>query len=371
MINSESFFCHLPFVSVLTDGHSARPCCKYEGPQMNLTGYISNPTLVTMKKQLWQGKAPAQCQQCVTDESNSGKSNRTLANNFHSHLSEEVLAQDETYTSIRFVDVVGSNVCNLQCLPCEFGSYKRSKELYNLGLTQNIPIYREIRSVAKIVDLDMEGLTLCSGEPFYDKQCWTLLNLLVETHKSKKIKLDINTNLTAVTEGKLDWLSENFQQVLIKGSIDGVDNANHYLRYPSDWHQITTAVEYILCRPNIKFVITTALSNLGLLKYHQLVKYFSSLGVKDFFISQVSSPGCLHAGNLPRTIKDILLCDFQDLLLCPNLSDRAQNAIETCVNLCRNDHPWQADPLVEFLIKHDQHRGTNWRSVWPNLAEHC
>lgn len=371
MTDSKSFFCHLPFVSIMTDGQSAQPCCKYKGVPMPLTGYDSNPVLLEIKNQLWHGKTPTECHACVVDEYQSGKSNRTLANAFHDHLSQEVFSKDSSYTAIRFVDVVGSNVCNLQCLPCDYGSYRRSKELYDLGYRKNIPIHTEIFSIEKIVSLDIETLTLCSGEPLYDKQCWMLLHSLVDKNKSQKINLDINTNLTGITEVKLDWLCKNFRKVLFKGSIDSIDSANDYLRYPSHWNQITAAVHAICNRSNIEFIVTTALSNLSLLKYHHLVKYFSSLGVKDFFISQVSSPSSLHAANLPGPIKDQLLCHYLDLLTWPNLSDRTKNALQTCVNLCRNDYPWQANTLIEFLDRHDQHRQTNWRSVWPNLAEYC
>lgn len=370
-MSQNSFFCHLPFVNIDTDGKSARPCCKYSGPVMSLKNYSNNAVLVEMKKKLWTGQAPKECGRCVLEERISGKSLRMLANDFHPHLTQEVRQRDAGYDAIRFVSVVGSNVCNLQCLPCETGSYKRSAELHALGFHLIKPMLKEIQDIDNIAELDLETVTLCSGEPFYDKQTWRLLDLLVKNGRSAKIKLDINTNLTGITSAKLDWLSKNFHEVLIKGSIDSYGEANDYLRYPSEWTEIHDAVECIINHKQIQFVITTALSNLSLLGYHVLLQYLRSKGIKDFFISQVLTPDVLQAANLPQTIKKQLLPYYRNLMADLTLTDRAQTAVQTCINICENDLPWRAEPLIHYLDTHDRHRNTSWRSLWPDLARIC
>ena len=372
MTDRPEFFCHLPFVSLLTDGVRAVPCCKFKSQShISLSGYEQNPEISEIKKLLFNGIAPKQCQNCVNEEKHSGKSFRTLANDFHPHLSAEVRDKDHSYSSLRHVDVVGSNVCNLQCLPCEHGSYKRSKELYELGYNSIAPVLRSIDNIETIADLPITHITLCSGEPFYDKKSWAILERLVERSKSAQIRLDINTNLTSTTSDRLDWLIENFAEVWIKGSIDGIEETNCYLRYPCRWSEVIESVNMILARPKIKFVVTTALSNLSLLTYSKLVDDFLSRGVTDFFISQVTTPSVLQSSNLPALLKKRLRQDLETIKSRPYLTDRTRDALDLCITVCENDSHWSSDELRAFLDAHDRSRQTNWQNTWPELVEFC
>jgi sulfatase maturation enzyme AslB (radical SAM superfamily) len=372
MTNQQDFFCHLPFVSVLTNGITAAPCCKFQSKSpIPLDNYNTHPEIIEVRKLLFDGTAPAQCATCVLEEKQSGKSFRTLANDFHPDLSKEVKAHNAKYINLRFVDVVGSNICNLQCLPCESSSFKRSQELYELGFRPTIPIVQNIENIRKIADLPIESLTLCAGEPFYDKQTWNLLELVVQKTKSRRIRLDINTNLTGITVDRLQWLESNFDQIWIKGSIDGLGNTNDYLRYPSKWHVILESVDMILSRPQVNFVITTALSNLSLLTYPTFINHFLSKGVRDFFISQVTHPQVLNCSNLPEHLKTKVRSDLESLAARSDLTDRTRDAIDLCINLCLDDYAWTPKPLTEFLDAHDELRHSNWRQTWPQLAGLC
>jgi sulfatase maturation enzyme AslB (radical SAM superfamily) len=366
------FFCQLPFVAMDTDGKSAKPCCVWTGPYMPLKGYETNPKLIEIKNKLFKGESPNECNTCVKQEMLTKKSFRILANEFHPTISEEILAHDASYSSIRNVQIVGSNVCNLQCLPCLDSSFKRSKELHDIGFINQMPKLRTISDIDLIANLDdIEQLTLCSGEPFYDKNSLRLLDLLVQNGKSRRLRLDINTNLTCITQDRMNYLVENFNRVLIKGSIDGIHEAHEYLRYPSSWQEIQESVEILMSMPDVEFVVTTALSNLSLLGYTDLMKHLLDMGVKYFFISNVASPAVLSSSNLPTQLKHEICQQLIDLKETTTLSDRAINSLDTCINICNNTHPWTPDPLINFLQKHDNFRKTNWRKIWPKLAEYC
>lgn len=367
-----NFFCHLPFVSIETNGYSATPCCVWSGPAIPIQAYQHDIALLDAKKKLWQGRAPKECNRCVSEEANSGTSFRTLANDFHPHLTQEVLAKEPSYSNIRYVSVIGSNICNLQCLPCEFGSYKRSKELHDIGYSKSIPVLRKLSDVENIANFkNIEQLTLCSGEPFYDKDSWRLIDVLVTNKRSKQIRLDINTNLTSITQEKIDYLVDNFNHVLIKGSVDGIHAAHEYLRYPASWQEIDQSVGLLLATPGIDLVITTALSNLSLLGYHELIKWFTNQGVRDFFISGVTQPRALHNGNLPWQLKQETANKLKDLIKPDLMTNRTCYSIEMCINICQNEHAWDAKLFSDFMHRHDDIRATNWRNTWPALAEFC
>jgi organic radical activating enzyme len=366
-----TFFCHLPFVSVDTDGRQARPCCAFTSPPIPLDGYESNPIIIDTKQKLFRGIQPEGCVKCVEAEKLSGKSFRILANEFHPHYTKEVLDHDDTYSNLKIVNVVGSNICNLKCLPCYGGSYVREKERFQLGLIKSLPQVQKIENISKIIKSDIKQITLCAGEPFYDRDSWNLLQVLATTGQSKQIRVDINTNLTHITDEKLDFLSHNFDSVLIKGSIDGIGAVNDYLRYPSQWHTIEKSVDLILRRREISFVVTTALSNLSLLRYHELFAWAQSKKILNCFITHVLGPKVLSCNNLPEITKQNLKTIYQNLQSTSGLSDRSSYALELCYNLCQKkdiNHSFSMIELSQYLDLHDQHRGTNWRTVFHELT---
>jgi sulfatase maturation enzyme AslB (radical SAM superfamily) len=352
-----------------TNGRHARPCCNFTSQPISLDDYESNPIIIDIKQKLFQGIQPKECTRCAETEKLSGKSFRTLANEFHPHYTQQILDNDDTYSLIQTVNVVGSNKCNLKCLPCYQGSYVRDKELFKLGLIENKPRVRKLENISKIINSNITHITLCSGEPFYDLDSWNLLQALAETGQSKQIRLDINTNLTNITNEKLDFLSCNFNSVLIKGSIDGVGSVNDYLRYPSQWHIIEKSVDLILSRPEISFVVTTALSNLSLLRYHELFAWCQSKKIYDCFITQVTNPKPLSCNNLPKKTKQNLNFLYQDLKKIPGLSDRSNYVLDMCQALCRHDsdYDFNIKELYAFLNLHDDYRITDWKTVFPEL----
>jgi sulfatase maturation enzyme AslB (radical SAM superfamily) len=295
-----------------------------------------------------------------------------LANEFHPHYTKEVLDHDDTYSNLKIVNVVGSNICNLKCLPCFGSSYVRDKELFQLGLINSLPQVRKLGNISKIIKSDIKQITLCAGEPFYDRDSWNLLQALANTGQSKQIRVDINTNLTHITDEKLDFLSHNFNSVWIKGSIDGIEAVNDYLRYPSQWHTIEKSVDLILSRREISFLVTTALSNLSLLRYYELFAWCESKKIFNRFITQVTHPRLLSCDNLPDTTKQNLKIIYQDLKSTPGLSDRTSYALKICSTLCQNSKPdknFSMPALSAYLDLHDNHRGTNWRTVFPELTD--
>jgi len=370
MDSQQGFFCHLPYVAIETNGKNARPCCEYT-QSLPLNGYEQHPILLTTKHDLWQDQVPSGCTRCHESEKHTGKSLRILAETFHPEISIEVKKHDKNYSHLRTVSVTGSNVCNLKCLPCELGSFTRSQELYKLGFLQQKPSSWQIQDPESIADLDFSHLILCAGEPLYDKNSLRLLEILIERKKSRSLRLDINTNLTGIDQSTLRWLTDNFDSILIKGSIDAVGSANDYLRYPSSWHQIESAVDLILANNHVNFVVTTALSNLSLLRYHDLVEWSLARGIEDMFITQVQSPRALACGRFFQERALDCLDRLGSFLSTPNLSNRTKYCIDLCMNLCKNtlvpDSNQDFADLRHFLDRHDEERGTNWRDVWPEL----
>jgi sulfatase maturation enzyme AslB (radical SAM superfamily) len=370
-MTSSDFFCHLPFTAIEINGEFAKPCCNFSSDPIPLDGYESNSIILDVKKKLFRSVVPRQCNLCVEQEKHSGKSLRTLANEFHPDYTKEVLNHGDTYSSLQTVTITGSNTCNLKCLPCYNGSYVRSEELHKLGIIKTQAKVQRFRDMEKILRYDIKQLTLCAGEPFYDKDTWELIHTLVHSGKSKDIRLDINTNLTFINNENLDFLSGNFASVMIKGSIDGVGSANDYLRYPSKWQTIEQSVDLIQKHKNISFVVTTALSNLSFLQYHKLFKWCHSRQIINCFISHVLDPQILSYYNLPIVFKQNLFAIYQDLMDLPELSNRSIYTLNALQTLCKDDTDpgFDKSTLISYLDTHDRHRGTDWKTVFPELLD--
>ena len=371
-----SFFCNLPFTEILSlDGEHAIPCCVFKTTKLiPVESYKNNKQIFEVKKQLLQGQQPVQCQACVNDEKSSGTSFRTISEKFRSDVSEKIKQTNSPdHWEIKNVTILTSNVCNLKCLPCSRASYVRDVELQKLKLSTHIPIATRNKELDYLIDLPFEKLTLLGGEPFYDGVTFDTLEKLVRTGRSKNILLDLNTNMTFVTRERLAFLNKNFKSVTLKASIDGIGEVNDYLRYPSNWSTIAANITLANSFNHIDVIITTALSNLSLIKFYQVIEWAAEHNF-NLFVTPVSSPAVLRAPLLPTALKAQLLPIYLELKerLGGKVRDRTEHCIDTCINLCSNSNE-DTEDFAEFLNwinLHDQHRGNSLLQVFPELIDY-
>jgi len=369
-----SFFCNLPFTEVISNGTNIRPCCVMrKNVEVNIDNYFNDAEMITIKRQLLDGQAPRQCFACVSSERTDGHSPRIMAEQFYPELSRHIKEKnDATYYNIKSVSIRTSNICNLKCLPCEGQSFVRDTELRKLNLIPISPTLRHHPNWDNLLKLDFERLTLLGGEPFYDKITFDLLKNLVSNGKSKSVQIDLNTNLTAITQEKMQFLVENFKKVMIKGSIDGIGAVNDYLRYPSKWADIELCISIVRSFPEVDLVVTTALSNLSLIKYHELIRWAADTKI-NLFITPVDTPEVLRKSLLPPALKSDLLKIYQSLKieLAGKLWDRTEVCIDTCINICSGDSDIKDWPeFLEWINKHDKLRGTCLNDVFPELLDY-
>lgn len=371
-----SFFCVLPFTEIQSGGPSVRPCCVFRPKKpTGLDEYFNSNELVEVKKTLLLGQAPGQCVNCVERENLNGHSFRLVAEQAYPELSKELQERnDPTYFDIKGVSYITSNICNLKCLPCNgSGSYIRSVELTKAQIISSPGDVVRNTDYNKLLDLDFERLTVLGGEPFYDRITFDLLEKLVASGKSKNIQVDINTNMTAITADKMDFLVNNFRKILIKASIDGIGPVNDYLRYPSQWSVIEKNIRLVQSYPDVNIVVTSAVSNLAFLKFYQVIEWAAE-NQFNLFLTHVGHPKLLTAHFLPATIKSRLLEIYQEQKqrLGGKIWDRTEHCIDSCIHVCsapETDLSTWPD-FIEWIGKHDRLRKTNVLTVFPELSEY-
>jgi hypothetical protein len=369
--SSTKYWCQLPFTSIQTNGVNASPCCNFlsNGPIL-LNNYHQNHEIIEVRQKILNNEVPDQCRKCVNDEQVTGQSFRTI-NNQSSDLEDldYYITQDD---KINHLFLIGRDVCNLKCLPCYDSSFIRKKELHQLHIKQTIPLPEKKVDYNNLLNLNFNKITITGGEPFYDKSILSFLDMLKLSGRSNDIELDITTNLTLIKKRTLEFLIKNFKKLQIKGSIDGLGVANDYLRYPSDWQNIEHSVDLILSMPEIEFCITTALSNLSLLKFHELVAWGIEKNIRNHYISTVYQPLILSVQRLPLNIKKSLLPVYENLKNSVDNTyyDRTAVTIDRCISVCQDTTDYNMKKLIQYLKKHDNLRNTNFLLPFPELREY-
>ena len=367
------FFCSFPFETLqISENGSVSPCCAWTSNKSEtLKTYFHSEQIAHVQQQLLQDQVPTQCSKCFDDEQRSGHSFRTMNQIFEN--SEQKIRNQTTALprfDIKDISILTSNICNLKCLPCEGASYIRDVELHKLKVINYSPklrIYSNEYDFQKLESL--ERITFLGGEPFADKITFELIDQLIESGQSQNIRLDLNTNLTLCTRENLLKIRDNFKEVFIKGSIDGVAEFNEYLRYPSGWREIEQAVDLIQ-ELEIPIILTTALSNLALLRYADIVHWAMNRGIRELFLSKVRKPTVLAFDHLPVAIKCQLLEQFKILLTQYQFTDRTKYAIDTCIEICsKTDTEHDVSDLISWLGQHDDLRETDFKKLWPELND--
>lgn len=369
-----SVFCSLPFnsIHILSTG-ATMPCCAFSPTKkLTINEYFQSSDLLAVKESFINGKFPIQCKNCEQNEKTNNTSFRKLNSLFDSE--EEVIrAAGPAYNKIKHLSLVTSNVCNLKCLPCIGNSYIRMVEMEKLKIHPlgTVSKLSELTrsAIDEIVELDsIETITLAGGEPFVDGVTFELIDKLVERGISKNIRIDINTNLTTVTRETVKKLKNNFKQVYIKGSIDGAGDVNDYLRYPSKWEDIIKSIDLIRLS-GLEFVVTTAMTNLSLMRYYELLEWSLENNILDMFQSVVDNVPVLQPTNLPLSIKAELLEKYLNLKKHIE-SDRTMFVLDSCISMCKSENDASTFDLIEYLKKHDNLRGTDFRKIWPELSQY-
>lgn len=370
------FFCNLPFSSIIIhDDGMATPCCYYHpNTPQPISKYLNSPEIQEVQQTLLAGRAPPQCHVCVEQERDNGHSFRIINQQFHPHLTREIVENNSR--NIREVSITTSNVCNLKCLPCARASFVRTVELNRLGLDTYPAELIENKNYQDWLTVfennQVEQLTLLGGEPFYDKITFEFLKLLADKGLSRNLRVDLNTNMTAIDDSKLDFLQSNFKTVLIKASIDGVGAVNDYLRYPSRWSDIEANVNKCLAR-GLEFVVTTALTNLSLLRYHEVVRWGNHHGF-NLFITPATSPFELVPALLPSPIRAQLLSVYQKLKqdIIETARDRTLLCVDSCIHILSTTQSTEANwkQTMSWIKLHDQHRKNSVTAVFPELVDY-
>jgi len=218
----------------------------------------------TNLQDIWQSKSRADfltdlrngvqhsnCEKCWQKERVGITSKRQTANKDWAEFA------DLSLETPQYIDLKWGNVCNLKCRHCNpWTSSRWIREWYDIDEKSQQSDYQtyvqqfattnesysrnnedRFHRIFKQWFSQCQHLSLYGGEGMYVPAVLDTLSHAVETGASKKIDLYINTNGSVYSQQWIDTLQQ-FKNVRMAFSLDGIGDSFEYIRYGAKWHQV-------------------------------------------------------------------------------------------------------------------------------------
>jgi len=373
LLQQNSYFCMMPFVHLhVNENDWIKPCCYGDGIKQYPAGfdYATDPDFQRIRQDMLAGQPVRECQNCYRVESGGGESYRQRDSiEWWSKLN--VTALSDVAPEIKYYDIRNDNTCNLSCRMCHPGaSSQLVKEYRRIGWTV-LDTSREVK-LSEIVDYStVEKVMVAGGEPTIMPEFQTFLTRALE-HNRQDIELMIITNATNVNPRVFELL-KSFTNVQFTVSIDGYDQVNRYIRWPSDWATLTANIHRLrTITEHVCFNVCVSIWNISNLSH--LVKFLDSeynTPVILFNEAMNPLPG-VEVSPFLFPNKELALADLE---LCKQsrnyeIDDFFRNKIEYLIAGVQNSQ-LDIEKLAQFFVYNDQldaSRGIKLEDYIPALA---
>jgi sulfatase maturation enzyme AslB (radical SAM superfamily) len=405
-------FCVLPWINISVDPDGrVKPCCistdeikKEDGTLYNL-GYdkladiINSKDFQTIRRKMIDGELIEGCQQCYNNEKYGPSSNRTLHN--EGWMRNEVVADkvknhvEIIPETVQYFDLRFGNLCNLKCRSCSpRNSTQLNKEVFELQHKhKNLGDFFAPESLDGIndwymTDTFMENLQgqaehinriyFTGGEPTLIDKNYEMLDYFIARDRAKDITLKFNTNMTNIKPKFLESVTK-FKKVVFMVSIDGFGKTQEYLRYPSDWKQISNNLDKIVNLPSdrVEIICSPVVQKTNLSNIVELFDYLNDINIKhnrqviQIHPTLLNNPSHLDLMYLPLEYKQKEWARVKEWIdkkyVFPSSGFRTN--ISQLENKCNTDVDYVENlkKFKEFTDIFDNHRGHYLRDINPEL----
>ena len=273
------------------------------------------------RREMLEGKRPAECDYCWNVEDNSAqfsdrvfKSNESWSKPFYKEIVDLGWRQDY---NPKYVEVSFSNACNFKCSYCgpsfsstwvqeakKFGPYPtqdRFNDIKILEQTGRMPIHHtEHNPYVEAFwkwwpDLyrDLHTFRITGGEPLMSKDTWAILDYIIDhPNPNTKLNLAINSNL-GVPDELVDKFIEKIKRIEDEGrvnefiiftSADTWGAQAEYIRNGLEFNRFWDNVNKVLTAcPRVNVTVMSTFNALSVPNYRKLVD--GVYGLKDTYSS--------------------------------------------------------------------------------------
>jgi radical SAM protein with 4Fe4S-binding SPASM domain len=299
-----------------------------------------------------------------------------------------------------FFDVRFGNLCNLRCRMCNWEAssawFDETKEIGKqnlvtfdtIRLDDSSPKFVANGAYDKIEHLLQyaEKMYFAGGEPLLMEEHYRALQYLIDSGKSKDVELHYSTNYTiSKYKGKLvaDYWKE-FKQVIVAGSVDGIEEVSDYIRTGSSWEKMKQVVSEMKPQGdeynNITLSPCFSVSIMNIFHSPRFFKWCFENGwfeknLSVIAINYVDYPPDLSIKYLPYAAKKTVEEEYVDLSrwLIENghpLSAKVVNEIITYMNggdITQADIDYRMSQAVNRMDVYDKTSHLNWKETLPEL----
>jgi sulfatase maturation enzyme AslB (radical SAM superfamily) len=210
------------------------------------------------------------------------------------------------FTSSQWIDdwndvaITFKNLGNLRL----FGNILSENEKKYLKNNDWISNKKTWKNLYDLLD-NLEEISLTGGEPTLAVGLYHLYDMIFAKNLEKKINLKIYTNLTNAPDKMIDYWKK-FKKVEITCSIDGYDDVNRYIRYPTNWNAIEKNIKKYAQYENINLRISTTVQMYNILGLEKLLNWIIEKNIfDDIILYTLKEPILLQIAVLPEKLKMI------------------------------------------------------------------
>jgi organic radical activating enzyme len=348
---------------------------------MSPVEFLNSPFRRELKEKFSQGEFPDACHTCKHREHIGLRSTRMHTNLVMNKLNPDVQQYKlDDDPEIMRLELRFSNLCNFKCRMCEpYSSSEIAKEIlehpeldtWKFNETESV-LYttdeniEELKTIADTIDL----LCLTGGEPFLIKQYYDFLDYLIDSGRSKDVKVELFTNCSVNNPLFIKRL-EQFKEVRFIMSIDGVGKTAEYIRYGTKWDVVEgNVLQFVELKHPFKMLYNTAISQYTLFDMvslsNFLIRLYEINNELDTRCYSVITPSVLHVDNMSKAHRQIALeqIDKSIGILYPDnfklLTDELKN-IKARILSTEPNNPQQ---FVEFNRQYDRIRNQSFEEVF-------
>ena len=440
-------FCPLPWNSInLRNNGDLRICCntnsyspkrgimtKEDGTPYNAGKDDWNEArnaelLKEVRVSMMKGEWHPECTRCKKEEESGMRSRREYENDDWGKYSGDISLEkmlpiteedgtlDTSKQDIEFMDIRYGNFCNLKCRMC--GPTDSHKWYDDFVKTTGRTHYKDTHETIQLTknakgkwhtdqydwfqgnnrywdNFEKYGpnakkLYIVGGEPLIIAEHQESLERLVASGKAGKIQLEYNTNLTMVPD-RLVHLWEQFKQIRIGVSIDGIGDVFNYQRTPAKFDTVYKNMMTLQNNERINLKAWFAYTVTPMNVFHTadfmkwkltesgLDKFNPITGPRPVITHHMChSPKYYNVKVLPQYLKDQVAEHYQehkDWVLTTDFSDKVKNNFIKVLNgiekfMMSEDYSEEwLDHFVDQTAKLDEVRNQNILDIVPQYKK--
>jgi MoaA/NifB/PqqE/SkfB family radical SAM enzyme len=386
--------CILPFIhqDIHHDGN-VFVCCRVLGnsPVGNVRSdspdeIWNNKILKEIRKLAVKDEWHDHCQRCKADEKMETPSLRQLYNTKYSDLDSIHLKMEEDgkmpLNGIHYVSIKFSNLCNLQCMYCDY-NYSSSWAPKGIKPLIQTPYIEGNENLINYIGNNLDTLKEIhcgGGEPLIDPRHDELLDFLIAKNKTD-IKITYNTNLTKIKNGKLIDSWKKFKEISISASIDDFGKRFEYIRNGANWNGVTKNIT-LLQSNNIKFNLFMTITNLNVYFIPEFIRHMQTdfgIDYNQIQLNTLVTPERFNISSMSKEYTDKVVKKLQifrkELLLKQYAhSDTATlilyiKGIIKKLNEAREEVSGFNENFVQDILSHEtEDRKLQFKMAYPHLS---